>query len=139
MSPSGHRIGDETADIVILDVRYEKVREGGIISSQAVLIAVAVDGEGRRQVLAVELANRESRSCRRDFLSGPKQRGLFGVEFVVSDDHERAKLPLKMVYRGGRGSHLDDERASRFSNDSGLRSGDLDLEKGAMRWSISLV
>jgi len=40
-------------------------------------------------------------------------------------DH-RANLPLKMVYRGGRGSHLDDECASHFSDDSGLRSGDLD-------------
>src|SRR6516164_7338678 len=70
---------------LILDARYEKVREAGIIVSQAVLIAVAVDGEGRRQVLAVELANRESRSSWRDFLSGLKQRGLAGVEFVVSD------------------------------------------------------
>jgi putative transposase len=44
------------------------VREGGVIVSQAVLVAVAVDLEGRRQILAVELANRESRSRRRDFL-----------------------------------------------------------------------
>jgi putative transposase len=38
------------------------VREDGIIASHAVLIAIGVDWEGRRQVLAVELANRESRS-----------------------------------------------------------------------------
>src|SRR5215472_5346000 len=37
-----------------------------------------------------------------------------------------AVRPVKMVYRGGRGSHLDDECASHFSDDSGLRSGDLD-------------
>src|ERR1700740_2708372 len=61
---------------LILDARYERVREGGVITSQAVLIAVAVDGEGRRQGLAVELANRESRSSWRDFLLGLKQRGL---------------------------------------------------------------
>jgi transposase-like protein len=48
------------------------VRESGIIVSQAVLIAVAVDGEGRRQVVGVELANRESRSSWRDFLLGIK-------------------------------------------------------------------
>ena len=52
---------DEPYPYLILDARYERVREGGVIASQAVLIAVAVDGEGRRQVLAVELANRESR------------------------------------------------------------------------------
>jgi putative transposase len=41
---------------LILDARYEKVREAGIIVSQAVLVAVAVDGDGQRQVLGVELA-----------------------------------------------------------------------------------
>jgi putative transposase len=91
---------DEPFPYLMLDARYEKVREGGIISSQAVLIAVAVDGEGRRQVLAVELANRESRSSWRDFLSGLKQRGLFDVEFVVSDDHEGLKGAIREVLPG---------------------------------------
>jgi putative transposase len=59
----------ESYPYVILDARYEKVREAGIIVSQAVLVAVAVDEDGRRQILAVELANRESRSSWRDFLS----------------------------------------------------------------------
>jgi putative transposase len=85
---------------LILDARYEKVREAGIIVSQAVLIAVAVDDQGRRQVLGVELANRESRSSWRDFLSGLKQRGLFGVEFVVSDDHEGLKQAIREVLPG---------------------------------------
>ncbi|HEY7580826.1 MAG TPA: IS256 family transposase [Acetobacteraceae bacterium] len=87
----------EPCPYLILDARYERVREGGVIVSQAVLIAVAVDGEGRRQVLAVELANRESRSSWRDFLLGLKQRGLFGVEFVVSDDHSGLKAAIREV------------------------------------------
>src|SRR5712692_9210087 len=78
----------EAYPYLILDARYEKVREAGIIASRAVLVAVAVDGEGRRQVLGVDLANRESRTSWRDFLLGLKERGIFGVEFVVSDDHE---------------------------------------------------
>src|ERR1700752_1337924 len=77
----------ENYPYLILDARYEKVREAGVIVSQAVLVAIAVDGDGRRQILAVELANRESRSSWRDFLLGLKGRGLAGVEFVVSDDH----------------------------------------------------
>ena len=85
---------------LILDARYEKVREGGIIAGQAVQIAVAVDGEGRRQVLAVELANRESRSSWRDFLLRLKERGLFGVEFVVSDDHEGLRQAIREVLSG---------------------------------------
>jgi putative transposase len=64
----------ESYPYLILDARYEKVREAGVIVSQAVLVAVAVDEDGRRQILAVELANRESRSSWRDFLSGLKAR-----------------------------------------------------------------
>jgi putative transposase len=82
---------------LILDARYEWVREAGVIVSQAVLIAVAVDGEGRRQVLAVELANRESHSSWKDFLLGLKRRGLFGVEFVVSDDHPGLRAAIREV------------------------------------------
>jgi putative transposase len=52
------------------------VREDGIIASHAVLIAIGVDWEGRRQVLAVELANRESRSSWKDFWEALKARGL---------------------------------------------------------------
>jgi putative transposase len=91
---------DEPFPYLILDARYEKVREAGVIVSQAVLVAVAVDGEGRRQILGVELANRESRSSWRDFLSRLKERGLFGVEFVVSDDHEGLKQAIREVLPG---------------------------------------
>ena len=87
----------EPCPYLILDARYERIREGGVIASQAVLIAVAVDGEGRRQVLAVELANRQSRSSWRDFLLDLKQRGLHGVEFVVSDDHPGLKAAIREV------------------------------------------
>jgi hypothetical protein len=53
---------EEPFAYLILDARYEKVREGGVVTSQAVLIAIGVDWDGRRQILAVEMANRESRS-----------------------------------------------------------------------------
>lgn len=82
---------------LILDARYERVREAGVIVSQAVLIAVAVDLEGRRQVLGVELANRESASSWREFLLRLKERGLQGVEFVVSDDHPGLTAAIREV------------------------------------------
>jgi putative transposase len=88
------RLG-EAFPYLILDARYERVREAGVIVSQAVLIAVAVDADGRRQILGVELANRESRSSWRDFLRGLKARGLAGVEFVVSDDHPGLKQAIR--------------------------------------------
>ena len=61
------------------------------------LIAIGIDWDGRRQVLAVELANRESRSSWRDFLLGLKARGLHGVEFVVADDHAGLRAALREV------------------------------------------
>jgi putative transposase len=82
---------------LILDARYERVREAGVIVSQAVLVAVAVDADGRRQILAVALANRESGSSWREFLLRLIERGLAGVEFVVSDDHPGLKRAIREV------------------------------------------
>jgi len=82
---------EEAYPYLILDARYEKVRIDGVIRSQAVQIAIGINWEGRRQVLAVELANRESTSSWKAFLQRLKERGLSGVEFVVSDDHEGLK------------------------------------------------
>jgi putative transposase len=56
-----------------------------------------VDWEGRRQVLGVELANRESSSSWKEFLSRLKSRGLRGVKFVVSDDHPGLKSAIAQV------------------------------------------
>ncbi len=82
---------------LILDARYEKVREGGVVTSQAVLIAVGIDWDGRRQILAVEMANRESGSSWKDFLLGLRRRGLDGVEFVVADDHAGLRAAIREV------------------------------------------
>jgi putative transposase len=82
---------------LILDARYEKVREAGVVMSQAVLIAIGVDWDGRRQILAVEMANRESRSSWRDFLLALRDRGLHGVELVVADDHAGLRSAIREV------------------------------------------
>ena len=82
---------DEAYPYLILDARYEKVRLDGVIQSQAVFIAIGINGEGRRQILGVELSNRESRSSWTTFVTSLKTRGLHGVEFVVSDDHARTQ------------------------------------------------
>lgn len=93
---AGRRL-TEAFPYLILDARYEKVREAGVIAGQAVLIAIGIDWDGRRQVLGVELANRESRSSWRDFLLGLRERGLAGVEFVVADDHAGLKAAIREV------------------------------------------
>jgi transposase-like protein len=88
---------DEAYPYLILDARYEKVREDGVIAHRAVLIAIGINWEGQRQVLAVELANRESQSSWKEFLIRLKERGLSGVEFVVSDDHAGLKKAIREV------------------------------------------
>ena len=78
---------EEEYPYLVLDARYEKIRQDGIITSQAVQVAIGINGEGRRCVLGVELANRESESSWKEFLLGLKQRGLRGVVCAISDDH----------------------------------------------------
>ena len=77
---------EEPCPYRVLGARYEKIREDSIIRSREVLIAIGINRDGRRYVLGVELANRESASSWKDFLVDLRQRGLGGVEFVVSDD-----------------------------------------------------
>ena len=88
----------EAYPYLILDARYEKVREDGVITSQAVMIAIGVDWEGRRNVLAVELANRESQSSWREFCLAWKERGLHGVELVITDDHAGLRKAIAEVF-----------------------------------------
>lgn len=86
-----HRRLEESYPYLILDARYERVRVSGCIRKQAVQIAIGINEQGDRCVLAVELANRESLTSWKDFLVRLRGRGLQGVEYVVSDDHEGLK------------------------------------------------
>lgn len=88
---------DQEYPYLIIDARYEKVRDAGLIRSQAVLIAIGIDWDGRRQVLAVEVANRESNTSWSEFLSSLKVRGLNGVRFVVSDSHEGIRHAVSRI------------------------------------------
>jgi putative transposase len=89
---------EESYPYLIMDARYEKVRQDGVIRSQAVLVAIGIDWEGRRNVLAVELANRESAGSWKEFALGLRQRGLQGVEFIVSDDHAGLRSAIREVF-----------------------------------------
>jgi putative transposase len=91
---------DTAFPYVVVDARYERVREGGVIVSRAILIALGIDWEGRRQVLGVEYAQRESTTSWREFLMGLQERGLKGVHYVVSDDHPGLKAAIAEVLPG---------------------------------------
>src|ERR687892_452562 len=68
-----------------LDATYLKVREGGRIVSVAAIIAVAVDSEGRREIVGLGLGPSEAEGFWSTFLKGLVRRGLRGVKLVVSD------------------------------------------------------
>jgi putative transposase len=93
---AGRRL-TEAYPYLVLDARYERVREAGVIRSQAVLLALGIGWDGRRSVLAVELANRESMSSWKDLLLGLKERGLTGVELVIADDHAGLRAAIREV------------------------------------------
>lgn len=88
---------EEDYPYLILDARYEKVREDGAVRSQAVLMAIGIDWEGRRNVLAVDLANRESASSWKGLLVDLRSRGLRGVQLAISDDHPGLKRAIREV------------------------------------------
>jgi transposase-like protein len=77
----------EAFPYLMLDARYEKVRHGGQLLDCAVLIALGIDPQGKRSILGVSVALSEAEPHWRQFLQGLLQRGLHGVQFIVSDDH----------------------------------------------------
>ena len=92
------RLDDVAMPYLMVDARYEKVHEQGAVRTRAVQIAVGIDTEGQRHVLAVELADKESDASWTSFLTGLKQRGLQGVQYVASDSHEGLKRAIEKVF-----------------------------------------
>jgi len=76
---------------LVLDARYEKVRQGGEVRSSAVLIAVGIQQDGKRSVLGVSVSLSEAEVHWREFLASLQRRGMRGCRLVVSDDHEGLK------------------------------------------------
>ena len=80
-----------------LDATYVKVRQTGRIVSVAAIIAVAVNTEGRREVLGLAIGPSEAETFWSDFLRSLTRRGLRGVKLVVSDAHEGLKAAAAKV------------------------------------------
>ena len=83
---------------VILDARYEKVRHGGRVLDSAVLIALGIAPDGKRQILGVSVALSEAEVHWREFLQSLQQRGLRGLQLLVSDDHAGLAAARRAVF-----------------------------------------
>jgi hypothetical protein len=80
-----------------IDATYVKVRESGRIVSVAVIIAVGVNGDGRREVLGMAVGPSEAEPFWTSFLRSLTRRGLRGVKLVISDAHEGVKAAAAKV------------------------------------------
>ncbi|WP_113913656.1 IS256 family transposase [Roseovarius dicentrarchi] len=81
-----------------LDATYVKVREGGRIVSRAVIVAVAVNEDGKREVLGVATGPSEAETFWTDFLRSLADRGLRGVKLVIADDHKGLRAAARRVF-----------------------------------------
>ena len=85
---------------LIIDARYEKVRVCHKVISQGILIVVGISAEGKREILAVEIADTESEATWSDLFRRLKSRGIKGVLMVTSDDHEGIKKATSRYFQG---------------------------------------
>ena len=93
-------LADTTYPYVFLDATYCKARVGRRVVSQAVVVAVGVAQDGRREVLGFEVGDTESQPFWTTFLRSLKARGLGGVQLVISDAHTGLIAATQTVLQG---------------------------------------
>jgi putative transposase len=84
-----------------IDATYLKSRKGGRVVSVAVIVAVAVNTDGRREVLGVATGASEAEVFWTDFLRSLADRGLRGVKLVIADDHKGLRAAARRVFNAG--------------------------------------
>jgi putative transposase len=93
-------LGDQAFPYVFLDATYCKVRIGQRVVSQAVVIATGVSADGRREVLGCAVGDSETETFWTEFLRDLRDRGLHGVQLVISDAHSGLVKAVDTVLQG---------------------------------------
>ncbi|XYX39296.1 IS256 family transposase [Candidatus Erwinia dacicola] len=93
-----HRPLDGEWPYLWLDATYVKVRKNGHVVSVAVIIACAVNLEGRREIIGMGIGESEAKAFWLVFLLSLKERGLEGVKLVISDSHSGLKAAIQQVF-----------------------------------------
>ena len=94
------RLDGHIFPFVMVDALYIKARGEDRVQSKAVLIASGIDAKGYRHVLGVAIGDSESASTWGTFFKQLKARGLAGVDWVISDDHEGLKSAAQRHFQG---------------------------------------
>lgn len=85
---------------LMVDACYVKVRKGGAVVSQAVLVVAGINGEGRREILTWQVGDVESEDTWSEVFRDLRHRGLTGVQWIVSDGHEGIQAAAAKVFIG---------------------------------------
>lgn len=91
---------EQAIPYLLVDARYEKVRFNGRIQSMGVLVVKGVRADGHREILAVSMADTENETSYNELFQSLKDRGLHGVQLVVSDDHAGLVNSVKKNFQG---------------------------------------
>ena len=83
-----------------MDALTQKVREDGRIVNVSVVVATAVNGEGKREIIGMDVGTSEDGAFWLAFLRSLSARGLSGVELVVSDAHQGLRGAIAAVFGG---------------------------------------
>jgi len=93
-------VGDSIFPFVLVDALYLKVREDGRVRSRGVMIAAGINESGHREILGLMLGDTESEDSWTEFFLSLKNRGLRGMELLVSDDHSGLVKAVKRHFQG---------------------------------------
>lgn len=93
-------LGEREYPYLIADARYEKVRRGGEVVSNGLLIVVGISEQGYREVLGTWMADSETEASWGTVFADLKKRGLKGVRYVVSDDHKGLRAAAERHFQG---------------------------------------
>jgi putative transposase len=95
-----HRRIEKRYPYLVVDARYEKVRTGAGIVSRAVMIVIGISDDGYREILSIQIGDSENEVDWGSLFHDLKDRGLLGVRYVVSDEHQGLVNALNRHFQG---------------------------------------
>lgn len=85
---------------ILVDALVMKIRDNGRVRPHSALVAVGINSEGHREILGFQIGDSESESSWTEFFTSLKERGLSGVDLIVSDDHRGLVNAIQTCFQG---------------------------------------
>jgi len=94
------RVLPKSYPYLMIDARYEDIRDQGMVTSQAVLLVIGISEDGHREILSLDMGDSENEQEWIRVFKDLKSRGLSGVKYGVSDDHKGLVNAFKKAFQG---------------------------------------